>query len=491
MMYYINNDFYIMGETMLILLLPAAVMVLLALLLIRAWRFRPPDIPVPTDLDTDIPIDANTAVAHLREMIRCRTVSAPALRVEREFEKFRNLLPKCYPHVFASCTVERVDTTGLLIRWQGQSPESPAVFLSHYDVVPAEDAAWEHPPFDAVLKDGVLWGRGALDMKNQLCGVLEAMEYLIATGFTPKTDVYMALSGEEEIMGSTAGSIRDLFHRRGIFPAFVIDEGGDIMDGFFPGADVPCAMVGIGEKGAVHLTFTARNAGGHASVPTKNNPLFRLCRAMARIERHPFPLRSGPALEHLVDTMGRYCGFSQRLLLANRRLLRPLYFRWLRKTGGMIAASAQTTFALTQCQCGTAPNVIPTEAAMTANLRLLWGDSTASVIQRLERIIGDSSIEITAQTAAEPRPDSEMTQGWEQLTTAIRATWPDAVVTPYLMVASTDARHWRDICPNVYRFSAKCVTGAEKATVHGNNERIRIENTTNAAKFFVRLMRSC
>lgn len=128
---------------------------------------------------------------------------------------------------------------------------------------------------------------------------------------------------------------------------------------------------------------------------------------------------------------------------------------------------------------------------MTANLRLLWGDSTASVIQRLERIIGDSSIEITAQTAAEPRPDSEMTQGWEQLTTAIRATWPDAVVTPYLMVASTDARHWRDICPNVYRFSAKCVTGAEKATVHGNNERIRIENTANAAKFFVRLMRSC
>lgn len=473
----------------LIVILPAGLILFALLLCLRAWRFRPQPRTAPNA--EDIPIDGNAAVEHLRSMIRCRTVSALELRDETEFQKFRDLLLQCYPQVFAHCTVERVDTTGLLIRWPGKDSGSPTVFLSHYDVVPAEEAAWEKPPFDGILENGVLWGRGALDMKNQLCGVLEAMEYLISTGFTPANDIYFALSGEEEIMGPTAASIRDLFRERHITPAFVLDEGGDIMDGFFPGADVTCAMVGIGEKGAVNLEFTAKSSGGHASVPTRDNPLPRLCRAMAKIERHPFPQRSNPALERLVDTMGRYCRFRTRLLLANREILRPLYFRWLRKTGGMIGASAETTFALTQAFGSSASNVLPTEARMLANLRLLWGDTTQSVIARLRNLIADPGIQMTVKTCTEPRPDSELTQGWDLLQNAIHATWPEAVVTPYLMVASTDSRHWRDICPNVYRFSAKCVTGAEKATVHGNNERIRVENTVNAAKFFVRLMQQC
>lgn len=474
---------------MLILILPAGLILFALILCLRAWRFTPPEYIQPEI--SDIPINQDAAIAHLQAMVRCKTISAEGLREESEFEKFRALLPQCYPHVFTHCTAERVDTTGLLIRWQGKSAEQPVVFLSHYDVVPADENAWEKPPFEAVLEDGVLWGRGTLDMKNQLCSVLEAMEHLISTGFQPEHDIYMALSGEEEVMGPTAASIRDLFVSRHITPAFVLDEGGDIMDGFFPGADVNCAMVGIGEKGAANLEFIAKSAGGHASVPTKDNPLPRLCRAMAKLEQHPFPQRSGPALERLVDTMGRYCSFSTRLLLANRNILRPLYFRWLRRTGGMIGASSQTTFALTQASGSSAVNVLPNEARMFANLRLLWGDTTESVIARLQDIINDPNVEIVAHASTEPRPDSELTQGWEALQNAIHATWPEAVVTPYLMVACTDSRHWRDICPNVYRFSAKCVTGEEKATVHGNNERIRVENTANAAKFFVRLMMQC
>jgi carboxypeptidase PM20D1 len=424
-------------------------------------------------------------------MVRCQTVSAWDLRREEEFEKFRQLLPECYPQVFGTCQVERVDTTGVLIRWQGRKADHPAVFLSHYDVVPADAAAWEKPPFDGVLEDDVLWGRGTLDMKNQLCGVLEAMEYLISTGFIPENDIYFALSGEEEIMGSSARSMAELFRERGIVPAFVLDEGGDIMDGFFPGVTVPCAMVGVGEKGVANLEFVARSPGGHASCPTEDNPLPRLCRAMDRIQHRPFPQKSSPALDRMVDTLGRYCGFRTRLLLANRRALRPWYFRWLQRQGGMIAAASRTTFALTRAQGSAVGNVIPTQATMFANLRLLWGDTTQSVTARLQKIMGDPGIEIVAHTGAEPKPDSELTAGWEALRQSIHETWPQAVVTPYLMVACTDSRHWRDICPNVYRFSAKAVTAEEKASVHGNNERIHTENTVNAAKFFVRLMRRC
>ncbi len=471
----------VFGACVLILLL---VMILLT---VRALRFRPQAAETPEI--REIPIDGEQAVRHLREMIRCRTVSAPALREEKEFERFRALLPEFYPNVFSKCETERVDTTGLLIRWPGKSRENPAVLLSHYDVVPAEEAVWDKPPFEGVIEDGVLWGRGALDMKNQLCGVLEAMEYLISTGFTPARDVYFALSGEEEIMGPTAVSIRDLLTARGVRPAFVVDEGGDVMDGVFPGAAATCAMVGVGEKGVANLRFAAKSAGGHASVPSPDNPLPRLCRAMSRIR--PFPQRPSPALEAMVDTMGRYTSFKTRLLLANRDLLRPLYHRYLRKCGGMLEAGSRTTFALTKASGSAQGNVIPARAEMFANLRLLWGDTTDSVERELRRRMRDPSIEIVREVCADPRPDSKMTVGWEALNRAIRATWPQAVVTPYLMVATTDSRHWRDVCDNVYRFSAKAVTGEEKATVHGVNERIRTENTLHTAQFFVRLLEQC
>jgi carboxypeptidase PM20D1 len=157
----------------------------------------------------------------------------------------------------------------------------------------------------------------------------------------------------------------------------------------------------------------------------------------------------------------------------------------------MIAAASRTTLALTQAQGSPAVNVLPTRASISANLRLLWGDTQESVLQQLRQWIQDPEVEIVVQSGDGPRPDSQCTQGWEALCGAIGATWPQAVVTPYLMVASTDSRHWRDICPNVYRFSAKAVTSQEKATVHGNNERIRVENTRKAAEFFVRLMETC
>ena len=465
----------------------AAVTVCVGVLLIRALRFRPE--PIEEQESEEVSIDHAAAVEHLRQMIRCRTVSALEGYDEQEYERFRTLLTELYPEVFSQCETERVAATGLLIRWPGLEHDSPSVFLSHYDVVPADEADWEYPPFDAVLKDGVLWGRGALDMKNQLCCVLEAMEYLLHKGFTPKQDIYFALSGEEEIMGPTAAAVRDLFQAREIVPAFVLDEGGDIIDGFFPGADVKCAMVGVGEKGVANLHFVAQGKGGHASIPTGDNPLERLCFAMTRLT--PFRQRSSAALDRMVDTMGRYCKWKTRLLLANRDVLRPLYYRWLRKQGGVLEASSRTTVVLTRARGSETGNVIPTKAEMFANVRMLWGDTTQSVKERFLREMGDSGIEIIESVCADPRPDSEMTSGWDIIGNAIRATWPEAVVTPYLMVATTDSRHWRDICPNVYRFSAKTVTREEKATVHGINERIHVENTLYGTQFFVRLMCQC
>ena len=285
-------------------------LLLLAFLFLRALRFCPPE--KQSHPDGEIPVDRDRAVTHLQAMLRCRTVSEEALRDEAEFEKIRALLPEFYPTLFSRATAERIDRTGVLIHLPGAEDGDPAVFLSHYDVVPADEGAWDKPPLAGILEGDTLWGRGALDMKNQLCCMLEAIETLLEQDFTPKHDIYFALSGEEEVMGPSARTMMETLLHRGITPAFVLDEGGDIIDGFFPGTDVPCAMVGIGEKGVSNLHFRVQGPGGHASVPQKNSPLARLCRAMTRIEKHPFPLRPGKALNEMVDTMGRYCKFSLR-----------------------------------------------------------------------------------------------------------------------------------------------------------------------------------
>ena len=457
-------------------------------LLIRALRFLPPTAE-PRE-DDGLAVDSERAVNHLREMIRCKTISQPELRSEAEFERFRALLPEFYPLLFSRGSVERVEKTGVLICLPGKKHDAPAVLMGHYDVVPADEKNWEKPPFDAVLEDGVLWGRGTLDMKNQLCCMLEAAETLLERGFIPEEDIYFALSGEEEMMGPTAPAIRDLFKSRQIKPAFVLDEGGDIVDGFFPGADFPCAMIGIGEKGSANLHFVARGKGGHSSVPSKENPLVTLCSAMTRVSRYHFKQHPGQGLDAMVETMGRYCSLSTRLLLANRKMLKPLYFRWLKKQGGMLEAASRTTFALTMAKGASAGNVIPPEAEMFANLRLLAGDTHGDVVKKMQTLVGPD-IEVVPDRFAEACPESRMTQGYDRIKSAIEATWPEAVVSPYLMVACTDSRHWREICDNVYRFSGKQVTGEEKATVHGNNERIRIENTENAVKFFICLLRQC
>lgn len=466
----------------------AALTVLFAYLLFRAARFVPPEAPQPEA--GAVEVDRDTVVDHLRQMVCLPTVSAYGLE-QPVFEEFRLLLFRLYPALHKACPPERIGPSGLLYRIAGKCAEAPSVFLAHYDVVPADETAWEQPPFAGIQEDGVLWGRGTLDMKNQLCAVLEAAEQLVKTGFVPEHDIYLAFSGEEETMGPTAALIRDVFRERGLHPALVLDEGGDIMDGFFPGAPVPCAMIGVGEKGACNVELSVSSSGGHASTPMPPTPLYRIARAVTRLEEHPWPMRANGALDAMVDTMGRYCPFWQRVLLANRRLLQPLFFRWLKKQGGMLLAMGQTTFFPTMASGSSAPNVAPTRAAAVANLRLLWGDTMEAALERMKAVISDESVNLRVLNGMDPPQDSVLDGSYDAVVQAIRATWPDVVPTPYLMVATTDSRHWRELCDHVYRFSAKRVTSAEKSCVHGNNERIRVENSENAVKFYVRLMRQC
>ena len=212
----------------------AVLFVLIAVVIVRTLIFKV--IPVEKKEYRAYEIDTNKAVSDLAEMVKCKTVSSvnKADEDEAEFDKFKALLPKLFPKIHSACTLENVGDRGLLYCLKGKSSASPTVLMAHFDVVSVDETNWTNPPFDAVLEDGVLWGRGTLDTKATLNGAMQALEKLIGEGFVPENDLYLAFAGDEEINGHGAADIVKLFEERGITPGMVLDEGGAIQALYHP-----------------------------------------------------------------------------------------------------------------------------------------------------------------------------------------------------------------------------------------------------------------
>ncbi|MBQ4617179.1 MAG: M20/M25/M40 family metallo-hydrolase [Clostridia bacterium] len=470
----------------------AVLPVFLAVLLVRAWRFKP-KASVPVDADK-VTFDAQAATEALRALVRCRTVSFAdsSLEDDAEFEKLIGLLPKLYPHVFETCTLTRLPDRALLFRWKGKRSDAPTVLMAHYDVVPVDENGWDKPPFEAVLEDGVVWGRGTLDTKVTLNGVLFAADHRIAEGFVPENDVYFSFSGGEEINGNGTVHIVDYFEEHGIEPALVLDEGGAVVENVFPGVTVPCGMIGVAEKGMMNVRFTAKSDGGHASAPKPHTPVGALAQACCAVESHPFKAHITPPVAALFDTLGRHSTFAYRLIFSNLWLFKPILDAICKSSGGELNALMRTTVAFTQMDGSAAPNVIPPEASMVANMRLNPEDTVDSALARLRKTIDNDAVQIELMYGMNPsRVSHNDGEAFDRVAKAVLSTWKGCIVSPYLMVQCSDSRHYGRISDRVYRFSAMDLTSEERATIHGHNERIRVETLCRAVEFYIRLLGTC
>ena len=463
-----------------------------AVILIRALCFTPKAAQSATG--EAVSFDKDAAIDALARLIRCKTISYadPGLEDDGEFEKFIDLLPSLYPNVFQVCGFDRLPDRALLFKWSGKGPGDPVILMAHYDVVPVNEENWEKPPFEGIIEEDCLWGRGTLDTKGTFNGVLFAADTLIGQGFQPERDVYFAFSGSEEVAGRGAPNIVDWFEKNGITPALVLDEGGAVVENVFPGVKKPCGLIGIAEKGFMNVQFKNVSPGGHASSPKPHTPVGILARACTRIEAHPFKAHmEGPAAR-MFDTLGRHSTFLYRLVFANLWC-----FGWVidllgKRGGGEMNALLRTTVAFTQMQGSSARNVIPPEATMVANMRLNPADSVQSALEYLRRTVKDDTVEITALEATEPsRISVAESPAWDKISAAAREVWPESIVSPYLMIACSDSRHYGRISDKVYRFSAMDLTSQERSTIHGNNEKIRLECITRAVEFYIRLIKKC
>ena len=463
-----------------------------AVILVRTLRFTPK--AQPTAKPDAVEFDSQAAIDALATLIRCKTISYSdhSLEDDAEFEKLIGLLPGLYPKVFKACTMQRLPDRALLLRWPGKRSDAPSVMMAHYDVVPVDEEKWEKPPFDAIIEDGHMWGRGTLDTKGTFNAIFSAANHLIAQGFVPEQDVYFAFSGGEEVNGKGAPNIVQYFVDHNIQPALVVDEGGAVVENVFPGVKQPCGMIGIAEKGMINAQYRCTSNGGHASAPKPHTPVGLVARACTRMENHPFKMHITAPVAAMFDTLGRHSSFLYRIIFANLWCFGWVLDLLARSSGGDMNALLRTTVAFTQMEGSSARNVIPTDARMVSNMRLNHADSVESALAYLKKTVNDPQIEITALESQEPSRISQVDcPAWDTVASAVAETWPGCIVTPYLMVQCSDSRHWGRISDKVYRFSAMDLTTEERRSIHGNNEKIRLETIGKAVEFYIRLMQKC
>ncbi|MFJ3391844.1 M20/M25/M40 family metallo-hydrolase [Leifsonia aquatica] len=411
------------------------------------------------------------------------------------FDAFIAALPGLYPAVHAALEREQHGHS-LLYRWRGSAPTGrPTILMGHYDVVPATDEGWQHPPFAAEITgtgDGrVLWNRGTLDDKGAVVAILEAAERLLGEGFTPNEDVYLSFGHDEETVGTGAQTIVAALRERGIRPALVLDEGGAIVERIFPGVTRPIAVVGVSEKGITSVRLTVEQHGGHASTPPKMTATVRLARAITRLNAKPFPARLTETNLRMVETLGAHASGPLRAVFTRARRLQPLLRAVFGRLSDETRAIVRTTTAVTQLRGSLAANALPETAEAIVNVRIAVGSTVAETLEHIRRAVRDPQVRIEAVDASEPSPVSPSEGAeWDRVAGALAQVHPHAIVTPYIMLGASDSRHFTAIGDTVYRFTPFEMSTEERGTLHARDERIHVRTWLRGIDVYALLLRS-
>ncbi len=473
---------------------------LIAALLVRTAMYRP--VPQPIPPAPSVAVDTSSAAARLAGAIRIPTISHqdPARIDEDAFLGLHAYLEENFPRAHGVLEREVVNDLSLLYTWRGSDPALPAVLMmAHLDVVPVDPGTqddWVHPPFSGAIADGYVWGRGTLDVKSGVTGLMEAAELLVAANFQPKRTIYFAFGHDEEVGGKGgAKAIAERLGSRGVTLELVLDEGGAIVRGVVPGVEEPIAMVGIAEKGYVSLELTVEVTGGHSSMPPSHTASGILSAAVTRLEAEPFEptLRySGRFFSYVAPKMP----FVRRVPFANLWLFGPVITSVLSSKPAM-SASIRTTTAVTMIEGGVKANVLPTEAKAIVNFRIYPGETVQTVQTAVTEKVADARVKVEVLRDGEafgtdPSPTSDVDgPGFALIERTVLAVAQQEgmVVAPYLVVGATDSRYFTGLTKNVYRFLFNRMEGEDLARIHGTNERIAVEDYAKTVAFYHEILK--
>ncbi len=444
-------------------------------------------------------VDSARVQKHLSQAIQIKTISNPDDdKVDwSEFDKFHEFLKNEYPLTHKTLKREKVSQASLLYTWQGTDESlEPIALLSHQDVVPISEGTyddWEHDPFEGFNDGEYIWGRGAVDMKNHLICVMEAVETLLEEGYSPKRTVYLCFGHNEEIVaGSNNGahSIMQVLKDRGVHLDSTLDEGGAIIKANIKGLiDGNLAGIGIAEKGYADYKISVKAKGGHSSQPPKHTAVGMISEAVRDLENHQFKSKMLPSVYNLFSHVGRYTSFPARMVMCNLRILKPIFIAVMKKFPPA-ATFVRTTTACTMLSGSPASNVLPQSASVTVNFREMPGDTIADTEAHIKNVIKNKEIEVEFLKGKEASKvsstDSEAFKAIDKLAMQISEK---NIVAPFLVMGGTDSYHYEEICDNMYRFSPFTLDTAIMLTTHGTNERIPIDQLPIGVEFFKRYIK--
>ena len=445
-------------------------------------------------------VDVEKACEHLSKAISIPTVSYPEKeKVDfSQFDKFHDFLDEAFPLIHEKLEKEVVEEASLIYRWKGsRSDLDPIALLAHQDVVPISKGTeddWTHPGFSGYNDGEFIWGRGALDMKNHLMGVMEAVETLLEEGFEPERDVYLLFGQDEEVVANENGgakSIMETLKARGIHLDCVIDEGGAMLPVDVKGVlnNKHLCGIGIAEKGYADFEISINAKGGHSSQPPKHSAAGILAQAIRDLENHQFDAELRPFLVDLFTNIGKNCTYPVRLITCNLPALKPL-MKTVMKQIPPAASMIRTTTGVTMLSGSPAANVLPQKASATVNFRMMPGVSTQDVENHIHKVIRNKDIEVNClkkkEASAISPTDSRSFKIIEKL---CMQESEDNIVAPYLVMGGTDACTYEPICENIYRYSPYRAGVDLLLCTHGTNERIPVSSIGPGVAFFKRYIR--
>lgn len=439
-------------------------------------------------------INKESCIRHLQGMVQLPTVSRPDPDTMdfTPFHKLHRYLEESYPLVHKTMEKEVIGYAGLLYHWKGtgKSGQLPLLLMAHQDVVPEGDhSLWRYPPFSGEIAEGKLWGRGTTDSKNNIMAHMEALESLIAEGFQPDYDLYLAYGYNEEIMGGkgpAAKMIAETLRDRGITLGCVIDECGGCGSGAAYQIDGDVCEIIVAEKGYADYEISYTHKGGHSSVPPREGALYQIAKAVTAIEENQMPYRVTDAVKAKLETLAPHrkdeLGVLLRDVNGNWETLLSLF-----PDNPGLAAMFHTTTAVTMAQGSAQANILPEKASVTINTRPLEGDTLEDIQHHFESLVPDG-VKVTLLKGSEATPVSPSdSHGYRLLQTISEEMYPGIITTPGYLLGGTDSRYFTIVSKNIYRFGS-FYNGSGWGPAHSANECIPTDIITTGPEFFKKFL---
>ncbi len=444
----------------------------------------------------DIPLD--DAVKHLSAAIRHQTISTQSQPspYRDQFDAFIDFVREAFPLIHEHLDLKVINGYTLLYKWEGSRPDMPAAMMQgHYDVVPVEPGTydnWTHPPFEGVVSDGFVWGRGAIDDKSGIFSYLESITYLLERGYEPERTLYVALNHDEEVGGRQgARKVADYLLENDIPIKFLVDEGMPVVEKIMEGLEHPIAMIGVAEKGYLSIELEVNMEGGHSSMPPRETTIGALSEAITNLKKQPMQGRIPGLLRETFDPLLPDLPFVYRIGLSNL---------WL--FGGVIEerlgyiphtnAALRTTIAPTMFHAGIKENVLPQTANAIINFRIHPNDNIREVLYYVQSTIDNDLIDVRVLDGArEPSPvTSTASEAYKLMKHTIHETFPGIPVAPAMFLAATDSRHFTEVTDYLLRFRPIRARPDDRGRIHGTDERISVDNYGEMIAFYIRFIKN-